>query len=302
MWFYGMLAFIGGCSFGILSTFVKIAYSQGFTSGQVIGAQFFTGTILFILVNLFRKKQKLPVKRAMTLIIAGVPMALSGLFYYQSLRYLDASIAIIMLFQFSWMGIFAEWFIDRVKPTREKLIAVFVLFFGSLLGANVFSSSLDSLSPMGVFWGILAAMSFTAFIFVSGRVGTEVEPLTKSMFMAIGAVIVAFIVFPPAFLFNGTYFGGGLIYYGLFLGLFGVVLPPLLFSISMPRIGSGLGTIITSSELPTAVIMSMLVLKESVNLIQWLGVILVLFGIAVPSLGERIYKKRFTKSSSASGE
>ncbi|GBK61965.1 hypothetical protein PbDSM24746_19690 [Paenibacillus macerans] len=35
----------------------------------------------------------------------------------------------------------------------------------------------------------------------------------------------------------------GLIPYGLALGVFGVVLPPLLFSIGMPHVGFGLGTI-----------------------------------------------------------
>lgn len=302
VWFYGLLAFIGGCSFGILSTFVKIAYSQGFHSGQVIGAQFFTGAMMLLVIYLFRKKQRLTKQTVIRLIISGFPMALSGIFYYQSLRYLDASIAIIMLFQFSWMGIIAEWMIDRVRPNRAKVIAVFILFFGSLLGANIFSSSLGSLSLVGVGWGLLAATAFTTFIFVSGRVETHVEPLTKSLIMSMGAVIVAFTLFTPSFLVDGTYFNKGLIYYGLLLGLFGVVLPPLLFSISMPKIGSGLGTIITSSELPTAVIMSMLVLKEYVNLLQWLGVLLVLFGIAIPTLRDVVYQKRFQKREQASGE
>lgn len=55
------------------------------------------------------------------------------------------------------------------------------------------------------------------------------------MLMATGGLIVAWTVFPPVFLVDGSLFGGGLIYYGLMLGFFGVVLPPLLFSISMPN-------------------------------------------------------------------
>ncbi|MFK4998521.1 hypothetical protein ACI2OX_17990 [Bacillus sp. N9] len=40
---------------------------------------------------------------------------------------------------------------------------------------------------------------------------------------------------------------------------------PLLFSIGMPHIGPGLGTILSASELPVAVIMSALVLGEYVT-------------------------------------
>ena len=127
---YALLAFLGGVSFGILSTFVKIAYGHGFEPGQVIGVQFFVGTVMFWLIYLFRKKESIQKSMIVKLIASGIPMALSGLFYYKSLEYLDASIAIIMLFQFSWMGLFAEWLLDRRLPTVEKWISAVILFVG----------------------------------------------------------------------------------------------------------------------------------------------------------------------------
>lgn len=42
----------------------------------------------------------------------------------------------------------------------------------------------------------------------------------------------------------------------------------------------GLGTILTASELPVAVSMSALVLGEQVGMLQWIGVALILGGIA----------------------
>ena len=215
---YALLAFLGGVSFGILSTFVKIAYGHGFEPGQVIGVQFFVGTVMFWLIYLFRKKESIQTSMIVKLIASGIPMALSGLFYYKSLEYLDASIAIIMLFQFSWMGLFAEWLLDRRLPTVEKWISAVILFVGSLLGADVLGASLDGLSATGVFWGLLAAVSFTAFINVSGRVGITVPAITKSMLMATGSLLTAWLVFPPVFLSDGSFFGDGLVYYGLMLG------------------------------------------------------------------------------------
>src|SRR5690625_5671733 len=81
------------------------------------------------------------------------------------------------------------------------------------------------------------------------------------MFMTTGALIVIFIIYPPVTLFTEA-IGDGLWIWGSILGIFGVVLPPILFSISMPRVGSGLGTILSASELPTAVCMSIIVLKD----------------------------------------
>ncbi|MCP3739449.1 CynX/NimT family MFS transporter [Rossellomorea sp. BNER] len=64
-----------------------------------------------------------------------------------------------------------------------------------------------------------------------------------------------------------------------FLGLFGVALPPLLFSIGMPHVGPGLGTILSASELPVAVFMSAWIVAENISIWQWIGVILIIGGI-----------------------
>lgn len=286
-WFYALLAFLGGCSFGILSTFVKLAYAEGFTPAQVVGSQFFGGAVMLWIVFLIGKKQKIKRSAAGKLLASGIALAGSGLCYYKSLQYLDASIAIIMLFQFTWMGLFAEWMLDRKRPGKKKWLSALILFIGSLLAVDLIGNSNISLPLPGILWGITAAVSFTAFIFLSGRVAVEVPPLAKSMLMSTGAFLFVSIIFPPAFLVDGTLFGTGLYRYALVLGLFGVILPPVLFSISMPKIGSGLGTILSSSELPTAVFMSVIVLHEYVSFVQWLGVVVVLVGIALPNLKGR---------------
>ena len=52
----------------------------------------------------------------------------------------------------------------------------------------------------------------------------------------------------------------------------------------MPHIGPGLGTILTASELPVAVTLSALILAEFVSFSQWVGVVIILIGIAAGNL------------------
>src|SRR5690625_6173026 len=139
-----------------------------------------------------------------------------------------------MLFQFTWMGLIGEWVIDRIRPTREKSISVTALFIGSLFAVNLFGSSFDSLPIQGVLLGLLGALFFTIFIFVSGRVGVSIHPIRKSMFMTTGALIIIFIIYQPVTLFTES-FAYGLWMWGCILGLFGVVLPPLFSTISLQR-------------------------------------------------------------------
>jgi drug/metabolite transporter (DMT)-like permease len=278
-WGNAFNVFLGGCSYGILSTFVKIAYDKGFTPDEVIGAQYFFGALLLWMIVLCMKKTKLSFSLILKLLISGMSMALAGIFYYKSLIYLDASIAIILLFQFTWIGLIFEWVIDKKSPSKRKMVSIGILLIGSLAAVNISPTSLGNLSIYGVLWGLLAAVSFTAFIFTSGRVATEVPAMLKSMVMSTGALLITFVIFPPVFLVNGALMEG-LWIWGLVLGVFGVLLPPFLFSVSMPKIGTGLGTILSASELPMAVFMSMVVLREQVTLVQWIGVGIILYGIA----------------------
>ncbi|MCM3177444.1 EamA family transporter [Cytobacillus horneckiae] len=277
-WIYPLAVFLGGACFGVLSTFVKLAYGEGFVLAEVSGSQFIAGTLLIWLLLLFTKKKKISVKRFLFIALSGIPMGLTGIFYYQSLQTLEASLAIIFLFQFVWIGTLLEYLIDHKKPTNQKLIAIFILLIGSILAAGVLTNGFSNLSLSGVAWGLLSACSFSAFAYISGTVGRELPPIQRSAIFALGGLLITMVIFPPVFLFD-LQTVTAIAPYGLFLGLFGVMLPPLLFAIGMPHVGAGLGTILTSSELPVALFMSLVFLGENLQLVQWIGVCIIIVGI-----------------------
>ncbi|WP_262895349.1 EamA family transporter [Penaeicola halotolerans] len=113
---------------------------------------------------------------------------------------------------------------------------------------------------------------------VSGRIGNALNPLHKSALMLTGACILIFVIFPPTFIWNGA-ITAGLWKWGIPLALFGTVIPPIFFAIGIPKTGVGLSSIISSAELPVAVLMSSIILGESVSAIQWLGVAIILSAI-----------------------
>lgn len=286
LWHYAFIVFLGGCCYGILSTFVKLAYGAGFSAPEVTGAQYLFGAVMCWLFVGFGKKKTLTSRQVIKLLLSGIPFGMTGIFYYQSLQTVNASLAIVLLFQFVWIGALYERVLQKKKPGKRKLVSIGILLVGSLLAANVFTQNGFSLTWQGAAWGLSAAATFAMFVFLSGSVAREASPILKSALLSTGGVITVFAVFPPAFLLNLDVLAG-LTPYGLILGLFGVVLPPLLYSIGMPHIGSGMGTIMTASELPMAVIMSSLVLGEQVGWLQWTGVLIILGGIAYSNIRTR---------------
>lgn len=282
-WQYALIVFFGGCCYGILSTFVKLAYSAGFSVTEVTGGQYLFGALLTWVLVLFTKKKRIPFNQAFKLLLSGIPFGLTGVFYYQALETLNASLAIIFLFQFVWIGTLFEWIFYKEKPTKGKIISIGILIIGSILAAGAVAKSEVVLSFQGTVWGLLSALTFTTFITLSSSVGKDSPPVLKSAFLSTGGLIVVFLIFPPTFLVDLSTLAG-VAQYGLLLGFFGVALPPLLFSIGMPHVGPGLGTILTASELPVAVTMSALLLAEVVSFSQWIGVVIILGGIVLGNI------------------
>lgn len=280
---YAFLVFLSGCFYGILSTIVKFAYADGFSVGEVIGAHLFFGFMLqFLFVLLFSRK-KVSLKQVGLLILVGTSMSATGILYNTSLVTIPASVAIILIFQYTWVGILIDAIASRKLPDKGKVFSVVLLLFGSVLAAGIVQGGFGELNVWGLILGLLSGVSYAIFIFVSGRVATEVPALNRTLFMALGAMIIVFICFPPTFIVNGA-LTAGLWKYGLLLGLFGVVISAFFMALGAPKVGPGLATILSSSELPVAVIASALVLKEAVSVLQWIGVIIVFIGIALPQM------------------
>lgn len=303
---YIILVLLGAASYGVLSTFVIFAYDQGFTVQQTVGAQNLFGWVMMGLVTgffLLRRKRptagnvrqtaRITGKTGIQLLIVGTTISLTGMLYYNSLQTIPASVAIVLLFQFTWIGVLLDAFIQRKKPGKTRIIAVLILFVGTLLAGNLVGG-FGQLTVSGVVYGLLSAVSYSFFILFSGRVAPEAPAIKKSFIMATGSLLLAFIVYPPFFLIDGSLMGG-LFLWAALLALFGVVIPTLFFAIGVPHIGGSLASVLGAAELPTAVILSAFVLRETVTALQWAGVIIILAGIAFP---EWVRHRRKAKSSS----
>jgi drug/metabolite transporter (DMT)-like permease len=303
---YLLSVLLGAMSYGILSTIVVTAYDKGYELGEVVGSQLLTGVILtwsLATYTKWREKRKdtvgasnsnvittvtkLTWKQRLLLMAAGMPTAITGLVYYESLRYIPASLAIILLFQFTWIGVLIQAVSQRKRPNGIMLITLIILFGGTLLAAGILEQGATKFNLVGVSLGLLSAVSYSLFILFSGKVVPTVHPAYRSLWMLIGAVTLVFLLFPPHFLFNGQLWGD-LLMFGFLLGFFGAFIPPVLFAIGVPHIGGDMAGILGASELPVAVLLSSLVLHEQVSFLQWAGVALVLMGVALPELVKRV--------------
>lgn len=275
---------LGASSYGMLATFVKLAYGEGYTTAEVTFAQLSLGVLGMLLITGFQTKirkissPKMEKGDLVKLLVAGTSFGFTSLFYYLSVVYINVSVAIVLLMQTVWMSVLLEAVLSKTFPTGRKILAVFIVLFGTLLATNLLGQKLD-LNLRGLFWGLMAAASFTTTMYTSNKIATYLPVYKKSLIMLLGGftVIVGFVLYS----FDGSFNLSIFLKWGLILSLFGTIIPPLLLNAGFPKVGLGLGSIVSSIELPVSVMMAYVLLNESVSGIQWLGIFLILMAIII---------------------
>lgn len=297
---------LGATSYGMLATFVKMAYNENFTTAEVTASQFVFGIIGILLINAFQRNRnkntavKATKKNKLQLLLAGTSTGLTSVFYYLAVKFdIPVSIAIVLLMQTVWIGVLLEWFLEKKAPSRIKIISVIIVLIGTALATNLINSDVK-LNPLGLFFGLLAAASFTTTMFTANRVATEISSAQRSLYMLLGGGIMVFLfglitqilpnqfpamadalgVFSTAKDFNFTIF----LKWGIVLSLFGTIIPPMLLNAGFPLTGIGLGSIVSALELPVSVMMAYIILGEKVIFLQWIGILLIILAIVIMNI------------------
>ena len=277
-----LLILLGAASYGLLSPYIKLAYDDGWTEGQITASQMTMGTlVLWLLVGLQPKSWSNPFKGPwIKLILIGIfGLALTTVFYNVSLTELDASFSIVLLFQFTWITILIDSVVEKRWPSRFQFIAIGLVMLGTVLAVNLFGINLALFSVRGLFFGLASAISYSLFIYMTGRIDTQLSSLLKSAIMLTGAIPVIYLLYPPIAFFAVN--GINLLIWGLLLGLLGQVIPTLFFNIGIPKVGGSMAAMLGSVELPVAVLGALVILGEQVLLVQWVGMGLILVGIMI---------------------
>jgi len=288
-----LLVALGASFYGMLATFVKLAYKEGYTIEEVTLSQLSLGVIGMFLITIFQRRvrgiklPKIQKNDTKKLLLVGTSLGLTSLFYYSSVLYINVSVAVVLLMQSVWMSVLIEAILSRTFPNVRKIIAVGIVLFGTLLATNILKNDIQ-LNWIGIFWGFMAAISFSTTMYASNRIANYLPAYKKSLIMLLGGFLVVscFVIYN----YNGSFNYAIFLKWGLILSFFGTIIPPLFFNAGFPKSGLGLGSIVSSLELPVSVLMAHFLLSEKVSIWQWIGIFLIL--IAIVMINIRFKRKK----------
>ncbi|GKV64349.1 MULTISPECIES: EamA family transporter [unclassified Sporosarcina] len=285
-WMYPLLVVIGASCYGILSTIIKLAIQDGFTASEAVTSQYYTGFLLALIIYLFTRKGIPTLRGSFPVLLAGLFTAITGSVYGKSVEYMPASLAVVLLFQFTWIGMLYDCLAARRLPKKAEVVSLVFLFGGTVLAAGLIDADISGIPWQGWAFGFAAAFSFAAFVMANQKPVPGMDVVTRLFLMSFYAAIAITFFQSPEIVWNGK-LGEGLWIYGAILGIFGIVLPIFLFSVGVPKVGGGMSSILSAVELPVAILASMLLLGERLTWLQFAGIFLVLSGMILPALLQR---------------
>ncbi len=266
-------------SYGLVTPLAKAAVASGVPVRLFTTYQYPAPLLVFGAAALIsRRSQPIPVRHEWPrLILVGASAAATAVTYYQALRFLPASDAVVLLFQFAWMLPVMAWVVHRTPPTKRQWGAIFGVLLGTAIAGGLTSFHVTSWKGMAL--GLAAALSYAATLFWQARVPEGLSLWGRSLVSTAAGSVVAALAYRPWAIGVPQADGPGL-FYGSIMGLVGLALPMSLTYLSAPRLGDARTAILASFELPVAVGLSHWWLHESIGLNEWVGVLLILLSIA----------------------
>lgn len=291
------MVLLGGIMYGTMSSFVKLSYASGYHAAEIAFSMSLISAVLLGVVLLFSRgkhdRVKLSGRSAISLLLVGSLIGLTNFLYYLSVSYISASLAIVILMQFTWFSLLLEWLIFRQRPGKLELIIVLFILVGTVMAGNLFQAEALSFSWRGMAFALASSFTYAVYIVANSRVGKEVKWQSKSTLIMIGSALIIFIVNARTIV-SDSHLDYTFLLWAVFLAAVGTTIPTALFAAGIPKIGAATSAILMTVEFPVAVLCAYIVLHEAISPVQIAGIIVMLASIVAMNY----YKSSKTKKES----
>ncbi|NAW52108.1 hypothetical protein GNY06_12245 [Elizabethkingia argentiflava] len=148
-----------------------------------------------------------------------------------------------------------------------ELLTSALIIVGTILAGDFFNIRHFNFPFWGIALGLLAALLYTLYILLTRTLKHETLIFEKSAFISTGPDNILLLINLKS-ITTSTH----PVEWGGFLTFFGTIIPPICFTIVIPKIGTGLSSILLALELPATVFCTHIMLGEHVTITQITGI------------------------------
>jgi drug/metabolite transporter (DMT)-like permease len=293
-----VVALISASFFGLSGSLARSLLDLGWSPAAVVATRV-GGAFLILLIPslvLLRRIGPPTGRQALRLLAFGVvAVALTQLCYFSAVQYLSVGVALLLEFFAPVILIGWHWARSHTRPAWPVLTGAGLSIIGLAFVLDLRGGF--SLNPIGVAWGLGAAVCLSGYFLLSEDAGTDapIHPLLLTTAgTGIGACVLlaaaAAGVLPLAAHTGVTTLANTSVGWWLpllLLILISTVLAYLSGIVAVRRLGSSVGSFLALTEVIFAVAFAFLLLGQRPGLIQLIGGVLILAGIALVQRPQR---------------
>jgi len=300
--------------FGMSGPLAKSLMSAGWSPTAAVTARLAGGALVLALAATIIKPDWLREARAhaRTVVAYGlVPVAGAQLCFYNAVARLPIGVALLLEYTAPILVVGWVWATRKQAPSRLTLAGVALAIAGVTLVLDVFSPATHqaSIDPVGVIWGLAAAICAACYFVMSDTVTADGSGL-NSITLAAGSLVVAAVavallgvsgVMPLQFTANDAVIGGVTLPWLVPVVLMGVVATAIAYTLGISgvaRLRPSFASLVGLAEVLFAVLTAWVLLGEGVSAVQAVGGIVVLLGLALARPARRANDDESTRSTS----
>ncbi|MDO6355505.1 DMT family transporter [Caloramator sp. CAR-1] len=272
---YGILSAI---FFGSSGIFIKHGYDKNFSPVDLLMLQYIIAGIILFIYSLIKYKSNIKLTKELykKLFIQGAIFnTLMTVFFYSSFKYLDVAVATILLYTYPTMvALFSFMFLGE-KLSKIKVFAIVGTLIGCYLVLNIHNINLNKAIIIGIIFGLLSAV-FYAGVNIYAKYIVEDVPEVLVTFYSTTFSLLVLLIFNFPFIFKLSSISFVSVKNAALLAVFCEIIPLTLLYAAIKYVGPVTTSIISTIEIPSAAVLSFIFMGERLNIIQVIGIILVI--------------------------
>jgi drug/metabolite transporter (DMT)-like permease len=277
-------ALLGSILYGTVPALSIALDKNGMNAESILLMRYALGLCLIIPIVLFRSRRSGSIPVSSALIVYSNAAIIGTAYiscYFQALRYVPSSIAILLFFTYPAVTLVIERILFKNPIPPLKAIAALLIVAGSGLAMGKFGAFKGSVG-FGLMLACLAPLGYCIYLQIASRQLKKMSAWMGSLIMYAGLGTGFLAAASLAGFHAPTDTPSWLLLVAI--AVFGSVIPMAAFAYSMPQLGPATYGIIASSELLTVVAIGIVFLGERLAAMQILGAMLVVSGIVLSRL------------------
>lgn len=290
------LALISALVFGTSGTFAKALFDVGWSPAAAVTVRAAVGAVLLMVPACGAMRGRWHLLRSgwrLVLLFGVVAVGATQLAYFQAVQYVSVGVALLLEYLAVLLVVVWLWLRHGQRPRPLTIGGGAVALIGLVGVLDVVSGAI--IAPLGVLWGLIAAVGLATYFLTSADDRTPIPPVALAAFgLLAGAVALGLIgavgILPMRFTAaDVTLAGHPLPWWALVIAL-GLISAAIAYSTGIGAaraLGSKVASFVGLTEVLFAVLIAWALLGELPTAVQLLGGALILAGVIAVKADER---------------